>query len=629
MTFEAGSFKSKKTTQHYELVNEQNSAGDDNIRRTITYGTTSTTSEYTRFPLSFCQNKSQTCYLETMQQWSIQQQSSSIPSATNRLMVHSCNRNRNNANRNIKSTLGIQLRVVIVFLSLVVSAINSNNSSSNNKVVSFGSVSAFSQDYSLLPLSRTKSQPKWLVGQQQRRKEEAMILPRVMDSRCYNLLSSSTNLAANANPNNGVGGDFGELTSALVRLDQQWQIEQETNRKNNNKPKWSKLMLPHRDNDDENESNKTHREEVQQQQTDDEFVWMLEPPPNTFANMSPSCAIVLVGGAGLGQLPQVCYNELLSELSTKLNAICLTVPYQVGLDHFSLSKLTGERLRRGLEVLEEKYDRDNENDVNQDQGSRSRARLPKFVLAHSLGCKLQTIYLSALGNLFQDSFDGVGFLAYNNFSFAKTIAMARTFAQELQTTGGGDATAAAASDDGVGDTDQLFNTLFGLAENLVGAMGVEFSPNPSDTDRLVSLRYNTKLQQKTRIFCFEDDPLDSSIGFRNACNDFKNRNDENDNEAGNVLQVSRLPGGHLTPILFQWDANDVARGAPPDVFEMAQEMMGGLRGASFGDVKSFERLVDEIQDWILGKPPTYSSMIMESGSSNNGNDQSGGAERDE
>ena len=71
---------------------------------------------------------------------------------------------------------------------------------------------------------------------------------------------------------------------------------------------------------------------------------MLEPPNNSI----PSCVVVFTGGAGLGQFPQVAYNELLSEISKTLNAVCLTAPYEVGLDHFGLAKATGEKLRRVL-----------------------------------------------------------------------------------------------------------------------------------------------------------------------------------------------------------------------------------------------------------------------------------------
>ena len=43
------------------------------------------------------------------------------------------------------------------------------------------------------------------------------------------------------------GGDFSELTSALSRLDRQWQIQQSSKK---TRSRWSKLMLPAENNND-------------------------------------------------------------------------------------------------------------------------------------------------------------------------------------------------------------------------------------------------------------------------------------------------------------------------------------------------------------------------------------------
>eukprot|EP00531_Pseudo-nitzschia_arenysensis_P007129 CAMPEP_0116140746 /NCGR_PEP_ID=MMETSP0329-20121206/14020_1 /TAXON_ID=697910 /ORGANISM="Pseudo-nitzschia arenysensis, Strain B593" /LENGTH=452 /DNA_ID=CAMNT_0003635897 /DNA_START=136 /DNA_END=1494 /DNA_ORIENTATION=+ len=381
-------------------------------------------------------------------------------------------------------------------------------------------------------------------------------------------------------------GDFGELTSALATLDQQWQIQQRSN-PSPDKPRWSKLMLPKED-DDEQEETESATPFPQQNQ---DFVWMLEPPNNSI----PSCVIVFTGGAGLGQFPQVAYNELLSELSKKLNAVCLTAPYEVGLDHFVLAKSTGEKLRRALLVLD---DRREAEGLQQQTGT-----FPKYSLAHSLGCKLQTIYLAATG--ISTALDGVGFLAYNNFSFAKTISMARSFAQELRGNNNNNMN--------MGNP-EMINSLFDFAEMAVGAIGVEFSPTPGDTERLIQLRYNAELQQKTRIFKFDTDQLDSSVEFRSACDSF-DTSDTGDttSKTSSSVDVSNLQGGHLTPVYFQWNADDLAKdamgnfadtgGVSQENLNMAREAMGGFQGASFGDEPNFMALVDEVSDWILGKPP--------------------------
>mmetsp|Transcript_26502 Transcript_26502/g.56792 ORF Transcript_26502/g.56792 Transcript_26502/m.56792 type:complete len:458 (+) Transcript_26502:232-1605(+) len=410
-------------------------------------------------------------------------------------------------------------------------------------------------------------------------------------------------VAASRSLSSSNGGDFGELTSALAKLDQQWQIEQRSSfAEGRGKPRWSKLVLPKEEGGGGGGTNEATETPFR---AEDDYVWMLEPPRGSI----PSCVVVFTGGAGLGQFPQVAYNELLSGISDKLNAVCLTVPYEVGLDHFALAKQTGEKIRRALLVLKE------DDESNNEQQQRS---LPTYSLAHSLGCKLQTIYLAATG--LEVSFDGVGFLAYNNFSFARTISMARIFAKEL--TGGG-------MPGGTGSVmgninPEVVNNLFDFAEMAVGAIGVEFSPTPEDTERLIQLRYNDGLKDKTRVFVFDSDNLDSSEDFRRACGGSSDVN-------GSSVDVSSLEGGHLTPVYIQFQTDEIAReamGGLGDTFsqenlDAAKEAMGGFQGASFGDEIAFGALVDEVCDWILGKPPSIKSrktnrvLPIESSSSNN------------
>ncbi|KAL3912753.1 MAG: hypothetical protein SGILL_006761, partial [Bacillariaceae sp.] len=308
------------------------------------------------------------------------------------------------------------------------------------------------------------------------------------------------------------------------------------------------------------------------QESSNDYVWVLDPPGNSI----PSCVLVFTGGAALGQFPQVAYNELLLRVSDKLNALVITAPYSVDLDHFKLAKQTGERLRRALVYLE-------------DDPSRPYTKLPPvYTLGHSLGCKLQTIYMAATG---QD-FDGVGFMAVNNFSVSKTMTMARSFAEELRKS---TTTNAARTNTNMNVNADMLGQIFDFAEMAVGAIGVDFTPNSQDTDRLVTLRYDDKLQDKTRVFVFDDDNLDSSQEFVNACS------------GGSGPTLCGLQGGHLAPVFFQWSMDDVAafddQEIPPEAREMAKEAMGGFQGASFGDEAALNELVDAISDWILGKPP--------------------------
>jgi hypothetical protein len=347
--------------------------------------------------------------------------------------------------------------------------------------------------------------------------------------------------------------DFTELTSQLARLDKQFQVQQSSK----SKSRWSKLTLPKEDTEEDEEE-----EQQNIYQNPEDFVWILEPPANTI----PSCAIVFTGGAGLGQFPNIAYNELLSRVSDRLNAVCITAPYQVGLDHFSLAKQTGERLRRALILCQD------------DPARQYPPDMPTYALTHSLGGKLQTIYVGATGQ----EFDGIGLISFNNFSFGQTISMARMFAAELRKN----------TPKNPLDNEEMLNNVFSFAENIVTGIGIDFTPNAQDTERLIQMRYDENLQKKTRLFVFDEDNLDNSNEFADNCS------------GGPGPSASGLPGGHLAPVYFKLDFDDFDLGdVPPEAREMAKEAMGGFQRASFGDEQALNELVDEVCSWILGAKP--------------------------
>jgi hypothetical protein len=358
-------------------------------------------------------------------------------------------------------------------------------------------------------------------------------------------------------------GDASELTSALARLDQQWKIQQSGK---GPRSRWSKLVLPQDPNQQVEEQAPGSME-----LKPEEFVWLLEPPSNTI----PSCIIVFTGGAGLGQFPHIAYNQLLRRVSDRLNAAVLSAPYSIGLDHFSLAKETGERLRRALLYCED------------DPSRQYPASIPTYSLGHSLGCKLQTIYMGATG---QD-YEGIGFMSFNNFSFGKTIGMARMFAEELQKNGGmGGAMPSSPFGAALGN-EEMLNTIFSFAENAIGAIGLDFSPTAEDTERLIQMKYDDVLQSKTRLFVFDEDNLDNSKEFVDNCT------------GGPGPSASGLPGGHLSPVYFKLGFDDL-EDVPEELKGMAKEAAGGFESASFGDEEALNDLVDEVCAWILGKGPS-------------------------
>ena len=144
-------------------------------------------------------------------------------------------------------------------------------------------------------------------------------------------LRSLTSLRGGAdNPINS-----GELVSTLAKLDQQWKIQQSQPRAP--KSRWTKILL----NVEDRDAGAVDPQAVLNQGQQD-FVYLLEPPS------LPSCVVVFLGGAGLGQYPHIAYNELLLRVSDRLNAAVIAAPYTVGLDHFGIAKQAGEKLRKGI-----------------------------------------------------------------------------------------------------------------------------------------------------------------------------------------------------------------------------------------------------------------------------------------
>lgn len=353
------------------------------------------------------------------------------------------------------------------------------------------------------------------------------------------------------------------LTNTLARLDQQWKIQQ------SNKPRsrWTQIFL----NEEKDEKEDDGSASSSGDSTEFDFaslaspataaadsVYLLEPP-----NLStPSCLIVFVGGAGLGQYPHIAYNELLLRISDKLNAAVVAAPFPIGLDHFSLAKRVGELSRKAVIQCEDDVQR------------LYPSNLPTYCLCHSLGCKLMSIYLAAT----EQDFEGIGFMSFNNFGFADTIGMAKSFAETMGMSGTGSSQSS---------TDRMLEQVLNFAATTVSAIGLEFTPSPMDTNRLIRLKFDSDRQAKTRLFSFDDDTLENSFDFVKACE-------------GKGPSVSGLPGTHLTPVFFKLGLDDL----PNEARDLAREATRGVESASFGNEGELNDLVNEIVSWIKGKPPS-------------------------
>lgn len=361
---------------------------------------------------------------------------------------------------------------------------------------------------------------------------------------CFTLTGPTSNNQRDHKTKTALHDNVGGEIAALARIDRDFQLTtRSSNRPTGGMAGWTKLILESED--DSNKDDSSNMEGIQQ-----DFVYLLEP------STTPSSLILFLGGAGLGQYPHIAYNELLSRISQRLNAAIITAPYPVGLDHFDLSKKSGEKLRRAVAQCEE-------------NGGYSEL-LPKFYLGHSLGSKLLTISLAATG-VAQDV-AGIGFLNFNNFGFADTISMVKSFAGSM----------------GGANNNMMYSQVFDFAEQAVSMSGLDFTPNPSDTNKIISLKYDEKFQQKTRLFIFDDDDLDSSEGFLNACN-------------GSGPSISKLPGNHLASVFLKFGVNDLE--IPPEAKMFTDEITGGFQSASFGNEDDLDAAVNEVCNWLVGKEP--------------------------
>ena len=213
------------------------------------------------------------------------------------------------------------------------------------------------------------------------------------------------------------------------------------------------------------------------------------------------------------------------------------------------------------------------------------SNLPKYAIGHSLGAKLHSIGIAATG--IGNELSGIGFVSYNNFGFAETITMARSFVKEMQVGGGRVGSSSSSS------SATPFDALFDLAGMAVSAVGVEFTPSPNDMDKILTTKFDEEVLKKIRMFCFDDDDLDSTTRFLSCFNDKRG--------SGARPTVSYLPGTHLTPIYIKLGLDDI-------IFDdatrgVANQVTGGFQNASFGNEKDLDTLVTEVSNWMLGNDP--------------------------
>ena len=367
----------------------------------------------------------------------------------------------------------------------------------------------------------------------------------------------------------GIGGAIGgDLVSALARLDKEWRLsfnsKDEGNKRNRND--WQVVNVANENGNDKDNNNNDGAGP-----STSEIVYLLEPASGAM----PSCIIFFLGGAVLGQFPHIAYSTFCKKLSATLDASIVAVPYEVGLDHFDIARRAASRMKNTVILCED--------------GKRGYpSNLPKYAIGHSLGAKLHSIGIAATG--IGTELSGVGFVSYNNFGFAETITMAQSFVKEMQVGLGRVGSTSSSSSYAT-----PFDALFDLAGMAVSAVGIEFTPSPNDMDKILTIKFDEEVLKKIRLFCFDNDDLDSTKRFLSCFTDKRG--------SGAVSQptVSYLPGTHLTPVYLRLGLDDIL--VDDATRGVANQVTGGFQNVSFGSEKDLDILVKEVSNWMLGNDP--------------------------
>ena len=364
---------------------------------------------------------------------------------------------------------------------------------------------------------------------------------------------------------------FDGLSSALSKLESQWIENSKVSSQKSNKNRWEKIILDNFGDEGEEERN----DGSTYSKSEEQVVYLLTPPNNS----TPSSIVLFLGGAVLGSYPHIAYSELLHRLSDKTNAAVLSVPYAVGINHFDISKLCEKIFQKSIRYMDEKiYPQSSSKNSNNFSIIDS---LPVYALGHSLGCKLHLIRMAAVTNSWEN-LKGIGFISFNNYGLPQSVSMAKSFATKLN---------GAAQQQS--SNDAIMDFFFDFVEQATQGIGLDFSPNPAETERIINIKFTSDLQEKCRMFKFDNDELDCTSRFISS----------SPTSYTGTPTLSVLPGTHLTPVYLKFGVSDL-----PGTAQMFTGKLTDFRSASFGDNEQLDILVEELCDWMNGKPPRHSSL---------------------
>ena len=345
--------------------------------------------------------------------------------------------------------------------------------------------------------------------------------------------------------------------------------------------------------------------------------WALVPPGRVWG------AIHFVGGAGIGQFPQVCYDRLLRLVSTTPGLgggiVVIATPYETGLDHGSLAEYVDAAFDDALRTICEQKD------------WSDPSRLARLRLGHSLGGKLLLLrrtrdlqrMLSSEGPAAEAGGAGgssspeesLAVMGFNNAPLTESLKLLERLVTAY---GGGPAGAASQPVAGA------VLSAIGMAAT---AAGFEFRPSAEEMEEqtvaalaLLAERDGPEatLPWLPLFLSMEDDDLDTSQRIVQGLPAPVQKVVED----GERCKLG-LKGNHLTPAFLSLgtkDLQDAARkaavedGVGPSVVDAIFGDGGGAEAfkISFGDEDAVQALADEIVSWVLREargPPAKELLL--------------------
>ena len=266
-----------------------------------------------------------------------------------------------------------------------------------------------------------------------------------------------------------------------------------------------------------------------------------------------------LGGAVMGQFPELCYSSLLQPFVDKTGMAVVCTPYELSRDHQDLADTASKDF---LEAM----------DLGQERFGWAKDRMPRLAMGHSLGAKLQVLLCCQRPD---PMLSGVALLAFNNFGVEDQVRLLREFLKVVQ------------GNSGLGGFggDQLWETFLEPAIGRAAKMsGMQFTPGPDEVLDMVEESYKPEL--RTRLFRFSDDTLDCS---EELLSSFVMRR-------ARSADRLEMKGGHLTPVVVSLSEMAPA-GAAGNVAERLKERFGAF-GATLGNERELEDLVQALMDFV-------------------------------